>query len=39
MPLTLSLNTNPLVNRFADPQDLITTVAQQIRIRDVQLTH
>ncbi|KAJ9433097.1 D-erythrulose 1-phosphate dehydrogenase [Candidatus Pantoea symbiotica] len=39
MPLTLSLNTNPLVNRFADPQDLINTVAQQIRIRDVQLTH
>lgn len=39
MPLTLSLNTNPLVNRFADPQDLITTVAQQIRIRDLQLTH
>ncbi|MEA5103579.1 TIM barrel protein [Pantoea sp. S18] len=39
MPLTLSLNTNPLVNRFADPQDLIHTVAQQIRIRDLQLTH
>ncbi|KNC11830.1 aminotransferase [Pantoea sp. RIT-PI-b] len=39
MPLTLSLNTNPLVNRFADPQDLIATVAQQIRIRDLQLTH
>lgn len=39
MPLTLSLNTNPLVNRFADPHDLITTVAQQIRIRDLQLTH
>ncbi|MDL4914503.1 MAG: TIM barrel protein [Enterobacterales bacterium endosymbiont of Blomia tropicalis] len=39
MPLTLSLNTNPLVNRFADPEDLIYTVAQQIRIRDLQLTH
>ncbi|KAA8670378.1 sugar phosphate isomerase/epimerase family protein [Pantoea dispersa] len=39
MPLTLSLNTNPLVNRFADPGDLIHTVAQQIRIRDLQLTH
>ena len=23
MALTLSLNTNPLVNRFADPDDLI----------------
>lgn len=39
MPLTLSLNTNPLVNRFADPQNLIETVAQQLRIRDLQLTH
>ena len=39
MALTLSLNTNPLVNRFADPHDLITTVAEQIRIRDLQLTH
>ncbi len=37
--LTLSLNTNPLVNRFADPDDLITTVARDLRIRDLQLTH
>ena len=39
MPLTLSLNTNPLVNRFADPDDLIETVAREIKIRDLQLTH
>lgn len=39
MALTLSLNTNPLVNRFAEPEDLINTVAQQLRIRDLQLTH
>ncbi|KJM63080.1 aminotransferase [Pluralibacter gergoviae] len=39
MPLTLSLNTNPLVNRIAEPQVLIETIARQIRIRDVQLTH
>ncbi|KQV26953.1 aminotransferase [Rhizobium sp. Root1203] len=39
MPLTLSLNTNPLVNRFADPDDLIDTVAHALRIRDLQLTH
>lgn len=39
MPLTLSLNTNPLVNRFADPDDLIETVARDIRLRDLQLTH
>lgn len=39
MPFSLSLNTNPLVNRFAEPDDLIETVAHQIRIRDLQLTH
>lgn len=39
MPLTLALNTNPLVNRFAEPNDLIDTVAHQIKIRDLQLTH
>lgn len=39
MPLTLSLNTNPLVNRFADPDDLIEMVARDLRIRDLQLTH
>lgn len=39
MNLTLSLNTNPLVNRFAEADDLIDTVAHDIRIRDLQLTH
>ncbi|WP_116134457.1 TIM barrel protein [Tropicimonas sp. IMCC34043] len=39
MGLTLSLNTNPLVNRFAEPDDLIDTIARQIRLRDIQLTH
>ncbi|GGN24980.1 MULTISPECIES: sugar phosphate isomerase/epimerase family protein [Marinomonas] len=39
MPLTLGLNTNPLVNRFAEPADLIDTVAHDLKIRDVQLTH
>ncbi|MCR9235142.1 MAG: sugar phosphate isomerase/epimerase [Alphaproteobacteria bacterium] len=39
MALTLSLNTNPLVNRFAEPDDLIDAIAQDIRIRDIQLTH
>ncbi|MBP6999995.1 TIM barrel protein [Amaricoccus sp.] len=39
MPLTLSLNTNPLVNRFAEPDDLIDAVARDLRIRDLQLTH
>ena len=39
MALTLSLNTNPLVNRFAEPDDLIDAIARDIRIRDIQLTH
>jgi D-erythrulose 1-phosphate 3-epimerase len=39
MAFTLSLNTNPLVNRFADADDLIDTVARDLRIRDLQLTH
>ena len=39
MPLTLSLNTNPLVNRFAEPADLIETVARDLKIRHLQLTH
>lgn len=39
MAFTLSLNTNPLVNRFAEPDDLIDTIAHRIGIRDVQLTH
>ena len=39
MAFTLSLNTNPLVNRFAEPEDLIETVATRLRIRDLQLTH
>lgn len=39
MSLTLSLNTNPLVNRFADPDDLIDTVARDLKLRDLQLTH
>lgn len=39
MALRLSLNTNPLVNRFAEPDDLIDAIARDIRIRDIQLTH
>lgn len=39
MGLTLSLNTNPLVNRFAEPDDLVETIARDIKLRDIQLTH
>lgn len=39
MSFSLSLNTNPLVNRFADLNDLVDAIAHDLRIRDVQLTH
>jgi D-erythrulose 1-phosphate 3-epimerase len=39
MAFTLSISTNPFVNRYADPDDLIDTIAAQIGIRDIQLTH
>ena len=39
MGFTLSLNTNPLVNRYAEPDDLVDALAYGIGIRDVQLTH
>ena len=38
-PHPLDLSTNPLVNRFAEPADLVETVARDIRVRDLQLTH
>jgi hypothetical protein len=38
MALRLSLNTNPLINRFAETDDLIDTIAERIRIGYVQLT-
>jgi hypothetical protein len=39
MGFTLSINTNPLVNRFAEPDDLVDAIAYGIGVRDVQLTH
>ena len=39
MGFTLSLSTNPLVNRFAEPEDLVGTLAEEIGIGHVQLTH
>ncbi len=38
MALRLSLNTNPLVNRFAEVDDLMDTLADKIGIGYVQLT-
>lgn len=39
MPFTLSISTNPLVNRFAWPKELIETIGRQIGIGHVQMTH
>ncbi len=39
MGLRLSLSTNPFVNRFADPEDLVETLAGDVGIGRMQLTH
>jgi sugar phosphate isomerase/epimerase len=39
MGFTLSVNTNPFVNRFAEPEDLIGTLADEVGIGHVQLVH
>ena len=39
MAFTLSVNTNPLVNRFAEPEELISVLADEIGIGHVQLVH
>lgn len=39
MAFTLSLSTNPFVNRFAEPEDLVHTLAADVGIGHVQLTH
>lgn len=39
MGFSLSVNTNPLVNRFAEPEDLIAVLAGEIGIGHIQLVH
>ncbi len=39
MPFSLSLSTNPFVNRFAEPEDLVGVLAGEVGITRVQLTH
>ncbi len=39
MPFRLSVNTNPFVNRFAEPDDLIAAIVDEIGLGYVQLTH
>jgi D-erythrulose 1-phosphate 3-epimerase len=36
---TLSVNTNPLVNRFAEPEDLVSVLTDEIGIGHIQLVH
>ncbi len=39
MSFTLSVNTNPLVNRFAEPEEFVTVLAGEIGIGHIQLVH
>jgi D-erythrulose 1-phosphate 3-epimerase len=39
MGFTLSVNTNPLVNRFAEPEEFVAVLAEEIGIRHIQLVH
>ncbi len=39
MSYTLSVNTNPFVNRYAEPEDLIRTLTQDVGIGHIQLVH
>lgn len=39
MTFRLSLSTNPFVNRFAEPEDLVRTLAGEVGIGYIQLTH
>lgn len=39
MAITLSVNTNPLVNRFAEPEDFVAVLAGEIGIGHIQLVH
>jgi sugar phosphate isomerase/epimerase len=39
MRFSMSVNTNPLVNRFAEPEDVIGVLADDIGIAHIQLVH
>ncbi len=39
MSFTLAVNANPFVNRFAEPEDLIGTLADEVGIGHIQLVH
>jgi D-erythrulose 1-phosphate 3-epimerase len=39
MAFTLSVNTNPLVNRFAEPEDVVGVLTDEVGIGHIQLVH
>jgi D-erythrulose 1-phosphate 3-epimerase len=39
MGFSLSVNTNPLVNRFAEPEDVVAVLVDEIGIGHIQLVH
>lgn len=39
MAFSLSVNTNPLVNRFAEPEDVVSVLADDVGIGHIQLVH
>lgn len=39
MTFTLSVNTNPLVNRFAEPEDVVSALTDEVGIGHIQLVH
>jgi sugar phosphate isomerase/epimerase len=39
MGFSLSVNTNPLVNRFAEPEDIVSVLVDEIGIGHIQLVH
>jgi D-erythrulose 1-phosphate 3-epimerase len=39
MAFTLSVNTNPLVNRFAEPEEVVSVLSEEIGIGHIQLVH
>jgi D-erythrulose 1-phosphate 3-epimerase len=39
MTFTLSVNTNPLVNRFAEPEDVVAVLVDEVGIGHIQLVH
>ena len=39
MAFTLSVNTNPFVNRYAEPEDLVHVLAAEVGVGHIQLTH